>query len=66
MEQISRQTDQLREELQSLDCRMEGLTSTVKQMILDEQLVGDFNLSLTFIEKKALFRVYAFVIVHCV
>ena len=52
MEQISRQTDQLREELQSLDCRMEGLTATVKQMILDEQLVGDFNFSLTFIEKK--------------
>ena len=39
MEEIQKQTNQLREELRGLDCRMEGLASTVNQMILNEQSV---------------------------
>ena len=50
MEQLSRQASHLREELRGLEGRMEGISSTIKQMILNEQLVTlVFNLSVIFI-----------------
>ena len=39
VEQIFKQMNKTRKELNSLEGRLEGLTSTLKQMILNEQLV---------------------------
>ena len=39
VEQIFKQMNKTRKELSSLEGRLEGLTSTLKQMILNEQLV---------------------------
>ena len=40
MEQLSKQAIELREELQGLEDRMEGLATFVKRMILNEQMVS--------------------------
>ena len=39
IEQIYMQTNKTRKELSSLEGRLEGLASTLRQMILNEQLV---------------------------
>ena len=40
IEQIYMQMNKTRKELNSLEGRLEGLTSTLRQMILNEQLVS--------------------------
>ena len=40
VEQIFKQMNKTRKELNSLEGRLEGLTSTLRQMILNEQLVS--------------------------